>query len=282
MGFYGNITNTSKTTFAFDKTYANRYEMDMSCGSDEVMSGRYVLIEYDQDQSEDCYPAYFYYNGVMYFEENVDVTSVTDITIFLGVQSGLKHEGTSGEIVKVNSGNGITNFNDEPEYIQIVDNTGTFKYITKQAYQNYLDNTYRTLSISSDNYVGGKLYVHTQPYKQLLNATIDDYRLELEYPQVAYVMNDYKNESEFDSEEWPSETKTNMLSIFYKHVGENGATLDSIPSEGVFYWKVEENNITYYAPLANITSLTFTDPTTQETRTWESWWKGNNCSSRPS
>ena len=40
MGFYGNITNTSKTTFSFDKIYANRYEADQGCPSDGVMSGR--------------------------------------------------------------------------------------------------------------------------------------------------------------------------------------------------------------------------------------------------
>ena len=28
MGFYGNITNTARTQFQFDKIYSNRYEMD--------------------------------------------------------------------------------------------------------------------------------------------------------------------------------------------------------------------------------------------------------------
>lgn len=47
MGFYGNITNTSKTTFSFDKIYANRLEMDNACANgDGVFLGRYVLVEY--------------------------------------------------------------------------------------------------------------------------------------------------------------------------------------------------------------------------------------------
>ena len=47
MGFYGNITNTSRTQFQFDKTYPNRATMDNSAKSDGVYIGRYVLVEYD-------------------------------------------------------------------------------------------------------------------------------------------------------------------------------------------------------------------------------------------
>ena len=47
MGFYGNITNTSRTSFQFDKTYSSRYVMDQSVASDGVFIGRFVLIEYD-------------------------------------------------------------------------------------------------------------------------------------------------------------------------------------------------------------------------------------------
>ena len=63
MGFYGNITNTSRTSFSFDKTYSNRYDMDTSCGSDGIYAGRYVLVEYDAPQSEDTYPKYYYYRS---------------------------------------------------------------------------------------------------------------------------------------------------------------------------------------------------------------------------
>ena len=34
MGFYGNITNTSRTQFQFDRTYPNRRVMDSSAKSD--------------------------------------------------------------------------------------------------------------------------------------------------------------------------------------------------------------------------------------------------------
>ena len=49
MGFYGNITNVNKSTFQFDKIYPNRREMDISCASDGVFIGRYVLVDYDEE-----------------------------------------------------------------------------------------------------------------------------------------------------------------------------------------------------------------------------------------
>jgi len=49
MGFYGNITNTNRTTFQFDKIYSSRYEMDKHCSTDGVYNGRYVLVEYDTE-----------------------------------------------------------------------------------------------------------------------------------------------------------------------------------------------------------------------------------------
>ena len=49
MGFYGNITNTTRTQFSFDATYPSRYEMDTQVANDGVYVGRYVLVEYDKD-----------------------------------------------------------------------------------------------------------------------------------------------------------------------------------------------------------------------------------------
>lgn len=47
MGFYGNITNTSNTTFQFDRVYPNRLAMDANANNDGIFIGRYVLVEYD-------------------------------------------------------------------------------------------------------------------------------------------------------------------------------------------------------------------------------------------
>ena len=53
MGFYGNITNTSRTQFQFDRTYPNRYAMDLNASLDGIYVGRYVLIEYDKQMGAD-------------------------------------------------------------------------------------------------------------------------------------------------------------------------------------------------------------------------------------
>ena len=58
MGFYGNITNTSRTQFQFDKVYSNRHEMELAMGTDGIYMGRYVLIDYDQ-QNMDNYRQFY-------------------------------------------------------------------------------------------------------------------------------------------------------------------------------------------------------------------------------
>ena len=49
MGFYGNITNTSKTQFQFDRIYPNRATMENKKNIDNIYAGRFVLIEYDKN-----------------------------------------------------------------------------------------------------------------------------------------------------------------------------------------------------------------------------------------
>ena len=50
MGFYGNVSNITRSTFQFDRIYGSRHEMEraLESGDDDVYIGRYVLIEYDQ------------------------------------------------------------------------------------------------------------------------------------------------------------------------------------------------------------------------------------------
>lgn len=54
MGFYGKVTNTSKTSFTFDRTYPNRLTMDKYANSDGVYVGRFVLVEYDSLPIDSC------------------------------------------------------------------------------------------------------------------------------------------------------------------------------------------------------------------------------------
>lgn len=55
MGFYGNITNTSRTQFQFDKIYPNRATMDGQVSLDGIYIGRFVLIEYGEETYQDNY-----------------------------------------------------------------------------------------------------------------------------------------------------------------------------------------------------------------------------------
>ena len=50
MGFYGNITNTANTTFSFDIIYSTRESLDANCDTDGVFLGRYVLVDYDDQE----------------------------------------------------------------------------------------------------------------------------------------------------------------------------------------------------------------------------------------
>lgn len=49
MGFYGNVSNVTRSTFQFDYIYSNRLTMDTQVNLDGIYIGRYVLVEYDQD-----------------------------------------------------------------------------------------------------------------------------------------------------------------------------------------------------------------------------------------
>lgn len=68
MGFYGNITNTAKTQFTFDRTYPNRKTMEARLATDEIYLGRYVLIEYDLTNKEtlDTFLRVYYVNYNFY------------------------------------------------------------------------------------------------------------------------------------------------------------------------------------------------------------------------
>ena len=51
MGFYGNITNTARTQFVFDRIYESRTAMDTYAPADQVYAGKFVLVEYDSSFS---------------------------------------------------------------------------------------------------------------------------------------------------------------------------------------------------------------------------------------
>ena len=59
MSFYGNITNTAKAPFSFDRIYSSRRAMELGMATDDVYAGKFVLIEYDKSFSNaNFYRAY--------------------------------------------------------------------------------------------------------------------------------------------------------------------------------------------------------------------------------
>ena len=80
MAFYGNITNTSQTTFQFDRIYSNRLEMDVACANDSIFVGRYVLVEYDK---ETAFPV-AYKEGNKFYSSKPGTSAVAEISFLDG------------------------------------------------------------------------------------------------------------------------------------------------------------------------------------------------------
>lgn len=140
MGFYGNITNTARTQFQFDKKYASRYELEQNCSKDGVYTGRYVLVEYDQDRSIDLYPSGFFRIGdVLYrsVERNTDgyiIPSdrediIQSVITQPDVIDSVKGTTYSNKIYRIESGCHIYNQNNSEIYIQVREVNGA-NYIT--------------------------------------------------------------------------------------------------------------------------------------------------------
>lgn len=91
MGFYGNITNTSRTQFQFDRTFPNRKTMDNFISTDGVYIGRFVLVEYDKELAADwCTVAYQKtIGGVKRFYSSGSLESTTELLYNVGnIQAG--------------------------------------------------------------------------------------------------------------------------------------------------------------------------------------------------
>lgn len=118
MGFYGNITNTSRTQFQFDKIYSNRTIMDNSTSLDGIYIGRFVLVEYDNELSADwCITAYQETkNGNKYFYSAPDVILSYGMA---GVEAG-KYIIVPGVYKDSNGTNIIHNFDDINTKLDII------------------------------------------------------------------------------------------------------------------------------------------------------------------
>ena len=79
MGFYGNISNATRTQFTFDRIYPSRKAMEDAQAVDGVYVGRYVLVEYDSDVHTDYYERVYKVDGKLYRSNTNDVK--TELTV---------------------------------------------------------------------------------------------------------------------------------------------------------------------------------------------------------
>lgn len=117
MGFYGNITNTSKTQFQFDKTFPNRASMDQFIGTDGVYIGRYVLVEYDKALAADWSVVAYKQtvDGVIRFYSSVNAEADTEIKYGnVNIEKG-KYLRVPGSFYDVNE-NWVVHNLDNPEF----------------------------------------------------------------------------------------------------------------------------------------------------------------------
>ncbi len=180
MGFYGNITNTSKTTFTFDKIYNNRLQMDNSCASDGVFLGRYVLVEYGLPATQYIIGYFDRSSGIMYD----DPTDRSDSHIILWEK---------GKLVKVSRGNYW--------YLYVGESTSGSQYwkqltiitndrIDDEQYDTNYKIDYPVYGRGYDSTVWIKQYINNQEtYVQIaeLNTVVPNFSIYPLLPQDSYV-----------------------------------------------------------------------------------------------
>lgn len=174
MGFYGNITNTSKTQFQFDKTYSSRYDMDLHCGSDGVYPGRYVLVEYGQNET--VLRTIFLNDGVP----------------FSGLNSHPYTDGVTEEIVNV--------------YVQPPDENLKYKVINPETYYEKNPDADSSMTINAGDLVavppGRRLYNLNKEVKYIQFTNIDT---------KAYVITDESAYNDSQEKLHDYVTKNNLL-----------------------------------------------------------------------
>ena len=85
MGFYGNITNTSKTQFQFDRIYSSRSAMENKMYTDNIYAGRYVLVEYDSTPELGAFSRVYIRGSYAYKSPNFEATTrITKAEVKLG------------------------------------------------------------------------------------------------------------------------------------------------------------------------------------------------------
>lgn len=176
MGFYGNITNTSRTQFQFDKIYPSRAEMDTGTYTDGIYAGRYVLVEYDSDVHQSSFQRVFINgpDGQMYNAK--DVTAANN-KISIGKNWGSDNSGRvntvpPGAILFTADDNVITKKYINTVYYKVTGTSGllkagNYKQITADkttspdGIESTVSNYTKNYAIDNEKYGAGRGYDST-------------------------------------------------------------------------------------------------------------------------
>lgn len=196
MSFYGNITNTSRTHFQFDRIYANRYEMENSKNEDGIYAGRFVLVEYDSQMHMDSFLRVHKIenvDGVNYF---YTMASGEDTAIERLLTKGTIHKDTIvyTSIFETDPGNGYyvksctfykctsdykQNSTEPATFIEIVDGTEETDYITNHAIDERIYGRGYDSTVWQKVYAGGR-----EAYMMIaeLNTVVPVFELTVDAP----------------------------------------------------------------------------------------------------
>ncbi len=233
MGFYGNITNASRTQFSFDKIYPNKYEMFANATTDGVYVGRYALVEYDLDTGADTYTSTLYkYGDNMYLTTEAEYFngySLTNSKLLLK-QPLPKDRVTNrtiinnstlkdGDIVRIIPGHNFQNLNEYHICIRVTQihfdedhQTGIFTYegVSDETYESYINDIY-----GNDN----------SKYSKAIDFTEYDFE-----PGFYYIKDNETGEYQLAQEYDKNET--------YYILGKGEKIYLCGDEQGFFYWSV--------------------------------------------
>ena len=183
MGFYGNITNTSRTQFQFDKIYPNRYEMDRNAQTDGVYLGRYVLIEYDNNYHLDTFKRVFFVGNVAYL---YNASQIPDerykLTKSQISQNELVYTSNSNLTVETGlKGNECIFYKCTSAYIANSKEAATFEVISRLEGPAYTDN----YNIDKEHYNPGRGYDSTVWQKVFNKDSDQENSLKEHYVMIA-------------------------------------------------------------------------------------------------
>ena len=132
--FYGNMVNLLNAQFQFDKFYPNKKAMDAAANSDDVFTGRHVLIEYDKEP-ENYFEQEKNSFGSVYYPSEDDIKNfVNDEThgqiydyLFMNGKTAYFADPNYTALYVLRYENPVIKKNDVDKYCEIICNTGNIK-----------------------------------------------------------------------------------------------------------------------------------------------------------